>query len=325
MSANLNVTGATKRPVVQGTVSSPNVQAEGIVLSNVKSNLAMSNGVLTLNPISAGIFGGMENGAVTLGTKPAQSQCATKLHFTGVDTNALLSAVSTAKNTLYGQLTADTDLSFAIADSANLPKTLNGTFNFSVANGKLANVNIMNELSKVGKFLNAAPAQQSGNSTPLEKLAGTLAIQNGVANTNNLVAVLPQGSLAATGTMNLVDQVLNLRVNAVLTNSFSKAVGGNAVGGYLNTALANKNGELVLPVIVTGTMAHPTFQPDVQALAKMRLTSLFPTTGDPSKMVQGSASSIIGGLLGGNQNQKNGQKQQNNDPLGNLLKGLQKK
>jgi hypothetical protein len=183
----------------------------------------------------------------------------------------------------------------------------------------------LDELAKVGRFLNAAPAQQSGNTTPLEKLAGTLTIQGGVANTNNLLAVLAEGSLAAAGTLNLINQALNLHVNAVLTSSFSKAVGGNAVGGYLNTALANKNGELVLPVIVTGTTAHPIFQPDVQAIAKMRLANLFPTTADPAKMVQGTADGIIGGLLGGNQNQKNGQKQQNNDALGNLFKALQKK
>jgi AsmA protein len=311
VSANLNITGTTKTPAVQGAITAPNVQAEGFALSNVKSNLAMSNGVLTLNPLTANIFEGAETGTVTVDTKPAQPQCSVRLHFSGVDTNALLSAISTAKNTLYGQLTADTDGSFAIVDSANLARTLNGTLNFNVVNGRLANVNILNELAKVGKFLNAAPAQQSGNSTPLQKFAGTLAIQNGVANTSNLVAVLPEGSLTGAGTINLLNQALNLHVNAVMASSFSKAVGGNVVGGYLNTALANKNGELVLPVIVTGTMAHPAFQPDVQAIAKMKL-------GDPTNVVQGA----LNGLLGG-QNQKGGQKQQN--PLGDLLKGLGKK
>ncbi len=222
VSADLNITGTTKDPTIQGNINAPNVQAQDIVLTNVKSTVAMSNGVLTLNPLTAGIFGGSENGAVTLDTKPAQPQCSVKAHFAGVDTNALLSAVSTAKNTLYGQLTADTDLGFAVTDSANLAKTLNGTVNFNVANGKLQNVNILNELSKVGKFLNAAPTQQTGNSTALEKLAGTLNIRNGVATTNNLVAALPQGSLAATGSMNLADQGLNLHVNAVLANSFQQ-------------------------------------------------------------------------------------------------------
>ncbi len=92
----------------------------------------------------------------------------------------------------------------------------------------------------------------------------------------------------------------------------------------MNTALANKSGELVLPVIVTGTMAHPSFQPDVQAIAKMKVSSLLPTTGDPTKLVQGGAGGILGNILGGANKNQNGQKQ-NNNPLGGLLKGLQKK
>jgi uncharacterized protein involved in outer membrane biogenesis len=270
VSADLNITGTAKDPQVRGTISAPSVQAQEIALSNVKANAKMINGVLDLNPLTAGIFGGTESGSLSLDTKPAHPQCSGKMHFTGVDTNALLSAVSSAKNTLYGQLAADANLSFAIDTAENLAKTLNGILNFNVTNGKLQNVNILNELAKVGKFLNAAPAQQSGNSTALQKLGGTLDIRQGVANTNNLVASLPEGSLAAAGSMNLVDQGLNLHVNAVLANSFSKAVGGNSVGGFLNTALANKSGELVLPVIVTGTMAHPVFQPDVQASHQIR-------------------------------------------------------
>jgi AsmA protein len=323
VSADLNVAGTVKDPQIQGTISAPNVQADQIVVTNVKANVAMTNGVLQLNPLTAGIFGGTENGTVTLDTKPAQPQCTIKARLAGVDTNALLSAATSAKNTLYGQLAADADLVFAVDAGANLAKTLNGTLNFNVANGKLQNVNIVNELAKVGKFLNAAPAQQSGNSTPIQKLAGTLNIKNGVAQTNNLVAAIPQGSLAAAGAINLVDQGLDLHVNAVLANSFSKSVGGTGIGGFLNTALANKNGELVLPVIVTGNMSHPIFAPDVQAIAKMKVSSLLPTTGDPTKMGQGIVGSVLGNALGGNKN-ANGQKQSGN-PLGGLLKGLGKR
>lgn len=318
VTADLAITGTVKDPQIQGTISAPNIQAQQIALTNVKANVNMTNGVLQLNPLTAGIFGGSESGTVTLDTKPAQPQCTIKTQFSGVDTNALLSAVSTAKNTLYGKLAANADLAFAIDNSNNLAKTLNGTLNFNVSDGKLQNVNIVNELAKVGKFLNAAPAQQSGNSTTLQKLAGTLNIKNGVAQTNNLVAGIPEGSLAATGTINLVDQGLDLHVNAVLASSVSKAVGGNGIGGFLNTALANKNGELVLPVIVSGNMSHPIFAPDLQSIAKMKLSKLLPTTADPTKLAGG----VLGGLLGGSKSGSGSQAGSN--PLGGLLKGLGK-
>ncbi len=239
-----------------------------------------------------------------------------------MDANALLSAVSTVKNTLYGSLASDADLRFTVDTGPNLAKTLNGTVNFNLANGRLQNINILNELAKVGKFLNPGGAGQSGNSTTLQKFSGTLNIQNGLAATNNLVATIPQGSLAANGTMSLVNQALNMHMNAVLDNNVSKSVGGNNVGGYLNTALANNKGELVLPVIVTGTTDHPTFVPDVQAIAKMKLNHLLPTSGDPSKLASGILGSVLGGKQQGNQN---GNQQQQQNPINSILKGFGKK
>ncbi|MBV8865797.1 MAG: hypothetical protein JO210_10425 [Acidobacteriaceae bacterium] len=192
---------------------------------------------------------------------------------------------------------------FALVSSNELPQTLNGTVGFNVTNGQLKNVNILNELSKVGKFLGSAPAQ-GGSATALKKFSGTLNIVNGVASTNNLTAVLDAGSLAANGTMNLVNQGLDLHMTAALASGTSKAVGGTQVGGFLNTALANNKGELVIPVIVTGTMAHPTFSPDAAALAKMKMNNLLPSVSDPSKLASGimggkGAGGVVNGLLGG--------------------------
>jgi len=154
--------------------------------------------------------------------------------------------------------------------------------------------------------------------------------QNGVATTNNLVADLNEGSLSATGAMNLVDQGINMHVTAVLANGISQNVGGSKVGGFLNTALANNKGELVLPVIVTGNMNHPVFAPDAQAIAPMKLKNLLPTTGDPSKLTSGGIGSVLGknqggaagainSILGGKQSggtqaQPNGQQQQQQKP-----------
>ena len=286
-----------------GTLAANTIKAQEIVLNNFRASCKLNRGVITLSPLSTDIFGGKENGTLTLDVRPATPLCAVNAKFAGVDTNALLSAVSSAKNTLYGSLAADTNLRFALASSNDLPQTLNGTLTFSVTNGQLKNVNILNELSKVGKFLGTAPAQ-AGSGTALKKLAGTLNVVNGVASTNNLTAVLDAGSLAANGTMNLVNQGLDMHMTAALASGTSQAVGGTNVGGFLNTALANNKGELVIPVLVHGTMAHPSFSPDAQALAKMKLNNLLPSVSDPSKLASGilggkGTGGVLNGLLGG--------------------------
>jgi hypothetical protein len=101
---------------------------------------------------------------------------------------------------------------------------------------------------------------------------------------------IEQGTVATVGSVNLVDQSMNLKVTAVLEQTLSQKVGGSGVGGYMQTALANRNGELVVPAIVTGTFDHPRFAPDVAAIAEMRLKNALPTTG--------GVQSILGALTG---------------------------
>lgn len=316
-----------------GTLSANTIKAEDIVLTNVRTDVKLNKGVIALQPLTADLFGGKGSGAVTLDVRPATPLCSMNVKLSGVNTNDLLSAVSSVKNTLYGTLAADANVNFALASSAELPRTLNGTLGFDVTNGELKNVNILNEISKLGKFVGAAPAQQ-GSGTALSKLSGTFDIRNGVATTNNLVAALNEGSLSANGSLNLADQGINMHVNAVLGSGASKAVGGTNVGGYLSTALANNKGELVIPAIVTGTLSHPVFMPDVQAIAKMKLSHLLPTSGDPGKLASGilgsalgakggTVGNVINGLLGGGKNQQNGQQQ--NNGLNSLFNKLGKK
>jgi hypothetical protein len=115
----------------------------------------------------------------------------------------------------------------------------------------------------------------------------------------------------------------------------------------MNTALANNQGELVIPVIVTGTFQHPQVAPDVQQVAQMKLQNLLPTSNNPGALTSGILGAItgkgqggqggIGGILGAvtgkqqqqnQQQQQNGavgnnagqqQQQQNQNPLGNAL------
>ena len=118
------------------------------------------------------------------------------------------------------------------------------------------NVDLLHEVAVAGKFLGGNFAAPKGF-TDLSQLTGNFDVKNGVAQTNNLKAVIDGGTMSAAGTVNLADQSLNMHVIAVLNKALSQQVGGTQVGGYMNTALANNQGELVVPVIVTGTFQHP--------------------------------------------------------------------
>jgi hypothetical protein len=183
-----------------------------------------------------------------------------------MDANALMSAVSSMKNELYGSLGANTKMKFLLASSSSdLTRSLNGTVDFALANGELKNVNILGEISKFQSLLNGkTSASSGGSSTQLKQFSGTLNIVNGVASTNNLKAVTGDGTIAANGSLNLVNDGIDMHMT----------------GG---------TGGMAIPVLVTGTTDHMKFAPDTQALAKMKL---------------GNVGNILGGITGKNPDAK---------------------
>lgn len=287
-----------------GTLMVGTILYDQLVLNNVRSNVKLNRGLITLSPLTSQVYGGQETGAIVLDARQTPMAVQVQSKLANVDANKLVSSVTSIKQTLYGLLAANTNMGFAAASSADMARTLNGTFNLDLTKGRIVGIDLLHELGNVGKFLSGTPAT-SQPVTNLLKLTGTFNVHNGLAQTNNLQALIEGGSLGATGAVNLVNNTLNLHLTAVLSKWFSNKVGGTNVGGFMNTALANQQGELVIPVLVTGTFQHPIVAPDVQKLAQMKLQRVLPTTANPA------LGQAVGALLG----DKNGQKPN----VGNIL------
>jgi AsmA protein len=304
-----------------GTITVGSIQYDDLLLNNAHSNVTLDHGLITMDPVSADVYGGKESGNIIMDMRPVQPVYSVNLKTDKVDANKLISSVSSLKQTLYGILISNVNATFSSSSADSIARSLNGTLDLNLSNGKLMNMDLLHELATVGKFLGSSFGPPK-NFTNLAQLSGNFDVKNGVAQTSNLKAVLDGGTMAATGTVNLADQSLNLHVTAVFTKAISQQVGGNQVGGYMNTALANNQGELVLPVIITGSFQHPQVAPDIQQIAQMKLQNLLPTSKSPGQLSTG----ILGALLGNNQGnspestsngQQQGQQQQNS--LGGLL------
>jgi hypothetical protein len=186
-------------------------------------------------------------------------------------------------------------------------KLLNGNANMNFSNVHIAGMDIEHELKAIG---GSRKSGQARSGTDIQHLTGQFAVRNGVAQTNDLQAVLSIGKVAAAGTVNLSSNALNFRATAVLSVSAGREAGiGSVVAGTVRTALNNPRGEFVIPGIITGTLEHPKFEPDMEQLALMQMKGLVPTSDNPF--------GVLGNLLGhGNQNET-GQK-----PVHNPVQGI---
>jgi uncharacterized protein involved in outer membrane biogenesis len=301
------------RLVGTGNLVAGTILYDQIQYTNAKSGVKLDHGVIRLEPFTGQVFGGTQSGTIVADMRPAQPTYSITSKLDHVDANKMLSAVSPAKQVLYGILSANANTSFSTGGSTEtIAKTLNGTVNLNLLNGKIAHIDLLNELASIGKF--AQSGKQSEPFTNLVKLTGDFKIVNGLAQTDNLQAVIDGGTLAANGAVNLAEQTLNMHMTAVLSKDYSQTVGGTQIGGYLNTALANSKGELVMPVLVTGTFAQPRIAPDVQRLAQMKLQNLLPSTSNPGGLTSG----VLNGILGKKGANADGS-QQPNSGLGGIL------
>jgi AsmA protein len=198
--------------------------------------------------------------------------------FKNVDANKLLSAVSATKSTIYGPLAANVNGTFRGGPSDQMARSLDGTLSLDLRNGRIEGFSLMQELGTLGRFLNIPGPAKSH--TDVTQLSTKFQVKDGVARTDDLRAILDSGTVSGAGTVNLVSQALDMKLTVVLSKEISQSVGGSGIGGFLNTALANRQGELIMPVIVTGTVQHPKFVPDAEKIARLRLQNVLPAATD---------------------------------------------
>ncbi|PYS56177.1 MAG: hypothetical protein DMG13_00745 [Acidobacteria bacterium] len=202
------------------------------------------------------------------------------------------------------------------ASTFDVIRALNGDMDLDFNALRIAGFDAGRELATIGGF--SAPASGNPNLTDVLRLTGRITVKDGIAQTNNLEAQLLIGKLAAKGTADVATEVLNLKLSVVLSKAFSDKVGGTRVGGYMNTALSNSAGELVIPAMMTGSFKQPKFAPDVQAFVEMQKKKLLPTFDNPAAGV----SSMLGAFTGKkdkSQDQPTGQTEQK--PAG-TIKGI---
>ncbi|HYN15579.1 MAG TPA: AsmA family protein, partial [Terriglobales bacterium] len=193
-----------------GTLTIGTVIYDQLLLSNVRSNATLDRGVVRLAPLTADVYGGQETGSITIDTRPTPMTYAVNTKLTRVDANKLISSVSSIKQTLYGLLAANANTTFRSAPADQIARTLNGSFSLDLRNGRLVGMDLLNQLASIGKFVGYSRAPEQF--TNLAQLTGNFNVTNGLAQTNDLKAVIDGGTMAADGAVNLADQTLNMRV-----------------------------------------------------------------------------------------------------------------
>lgn len=270
-----------------GNLKVGTVQLADLQLTQLTARAAYQDGHLQLNPLNASIYGGRHAGSLEIDLRPAKSVYTLNSKLEHIESSQLLAAVTSRKGIMSGPLNSNLNMSLSPADPLEMARSLNGRISLNFTNGRIASFNLTNELARLGQFLGFSSPDKF---TQFASITGDLDIRNGQASTQNLKVTLSNLTAALTGNMNLADQTLDLKLVSLFDKRFSDQVGGNKIGGFMTSALANQNGNLMIPATIRGTFAKPQISPDPAAIAKMKLESFSPA--NPQQM-KDSINSVI--------------------------------
>ncbi len=248
----LNATGEAKI----GWLKLANVKTE-----NVNLGLKVGDGIATLSPFAANLYGGSMSGTLKVDARATPS-IAFKQNMKGVSVGPLM--VDAIKNDmLSGTGTVNIDVITAGNTVSALKKGLAGNAALNLTDGAIKGVDIAGSIrdlkSKVNILGKKDASGDKSKKTDFSELTATFDIKNGVAHNEDLAMKAPVLRLAKGDSRGDID-IGNETINYLAKPTVVKSLKGQ--GGADLDELSG----IAIPVKITGTFANPKYGMDFAAI-----------------------------------------------------------
>lgn len=245
----------------EGSLKFGKAKFSGLTVSDAAFGLTAANGMLKLTP-TASLYGGKYGGDIDVAVQKTDAKMTIAQHVDAVDLDPL------GKDLLGAQYFTGTgnvklDLVATGSNLGAMRRGVDGTVSFDVKNGSLEGVDLWYELRRVRAVLDkseAPPRPPGPRRTPFSSLSASGDVKDALLTNKDLKGVLDFMTITGSGTVNLLDDKIDLDLKATMVNG-PKLQSDPAMAKYAGQSL---------PLHATGTMAEPSVVPDVGALAKQK-------------------------------------------------------
>lgn len=232
----------------------------GLKASALTLKLSAANGVVTLDPLAASLYGGNYAGSIKLVRAGQGIALTTRQKLNHVDAGKIITALGGGSR-LSGTANALIELQGQGDTVAEMLDTLKGNATFDILHGALEGLNLWDSLERAYALIKEhkqLPAT-GPNRTEFANFKGSANIAHGVVTNDALEADLPFIALTGHGTVNLVKQYLNYDLLA-------KVVKTPKTG----SANLSKLKGLTVPLHVSGDFSDISSVPDIKKALEAR-------------------------------------------------------
>ncbi|MBT8047702.1 MAG: AsmA family protein [Xanthomonadales bacterium] len=249
---------------VQGQLKAGVLHLAGLTFNDAEVSVAISNGKLRLNPLTAGFYGGRYSGDIALDGSGADPVITLDEKIDSITFQRLVADLVETES-LSGTAQGHVRLTGRGKTSNEVLGNLHGDLGLTLTEGALEGINIWYEIRRGLALYKGLPAPEPEPARTVfsrMKLAGT--VKDGVVNASELTGELPFLTVRGNGAVNLVQSEVNLGLVAEVRSSPELA------GDPLGSELRGKK----LPFRVSGPLDAPALSLDWEALLKGEATDL---------------------------------------------------
>lgn len=247
---------------VDGTLKIGKLKIKKVKLNDIEVNLKAKDGLIAARPLRAQLYGGSYRGDLQIDARNETLKISTDDVLSKVAVGPLVQDFL-EKDIVAGNGNINVQVSTAGTGAEYMRRNLNGKFGFSFTEGRLNGVNLIEMLQKdyLKRIQSMVGDDSKLNQTVFSKFAATATINNGVISTDDLTLVSAQLNVKGRGTIDLIDERIDLRLDAVPSGQFAKQLGDFS--------------DVVVPVKVKGTLTAPTYTVDLGDALKQKAKARF--------------------------------------------------
>lgn len=213
---------------LDGTLRIGRLTASKLKAANVRIDVKAKDGKLDINPLSANLYEGTINGAISVDA--VRNAFAIKQTLTGVAVGALLRDVMN-KDLLDGRGTIGLDLNASGNTVTALKQTLGGGANLRLRDGAIKGINLGQSLRSAQSMLSGGSVTETAGTnaqqTDFSEMAASFMIRDGKAHSKDLDVKSPFLRLSGVGDIDIVRGVLDYQAKVTLVANAS-GQGGKA-------------------------------------------------------------------------------------------------
>jgi uncharacterized protein involved in outer membrane biogenesis len=240
------------------------VKYDTLLLKDAASKIRMKNRLLELHDLQFQMNRGIQSGRASFDFNGPQPRYTFDSKLKNVDSNEFLSQNTSLKNLIYGMLSLDMDLKGDGSGWDDITKNLKGGGTLSLTNGRITSFDLMEKVALLGRLAGLNFGQAG---TTINSLTASFKILDGRVSTEMLQLRIPDATIKATGSFGL-DKSVDYQITAELPNNVSKKydLASQIVNLAGATFLKNEQGNVVVPLRMSGNISSPSFALDTKVV-----------------------------------------------------------